>query len=33
MNILDKYSFLFEDDVKVDIKKGGLLNDFYFEID
>lgn len=33
MNILDKYSFLFEDDDKVDIKKGGLLNDFYFEID
>lgn len=33
MNILDKYSFLFEDNVKVDIKKGGLINDFYFEID
>jgi len=33
MNILDKYSFLFKDNIKVDIKKGGLLDDFYFEID
>ena len=32
MNILDKYSFLIDDDMEVDIKKGGLLNDFYFEI-
>lgn len=32
MNILNKYSFLFEDSMEVDIKKGGLLDDFYFDI-
>ena len=32
MNILDKYSFLFEYDIKVNIKNGGLLDDFNFNL-
>ena len=33
MDILDKYSFLFEDSMKVNIEKGGLLDDYYFDIE
>ena len=33
MNILNKYSFLFEDSMKVNIKKGGLLDDYNFDIE
>ena len=33
MNILNKYSFLFENYTEVDIEKGGLFDDFNFEID
>ena len=31
MNILDKYSFLFEESMDANITSGGLLDDFYFE--
>lgn len=33
MNILDKYSFLFEESMAANITSGGLLDDFYFELD
>tara|TARA_B100000524_G_scaffold346707_1_gene247335 strand:+ start:1340 stop:1684 length:345 start_codon:yes stop_codon:yes gene_type:complete len=33
MNILNKYSFLFEDSMEVDLKKGGLMDDYYFDIE
>ena len=33
MDILDKYSFLFKDSMKVNIEKGGLMDDYNFFID
>ena len=32
MNILDKYSFLFEESLGTNITSGGLLDDFNFEL-